>query len=387
MESRRRWHLPVLFGLGVAACITLTLVGGFASGLVTGGAAPLGLAEGSEITAVAMWPISAPAIAAGGLVLGAGMTGGWAVRRQRNLQRQLERLEEQLQQARAQVRSLERDCEALAADGERLDSSLADAIAQRDRTRQEALERQGALEAQLVQVQRRLAETSTTHSDDLKAIEADVAKTWDENDRLRQQVMELEQRNGDLELELASALENLEEVWRHGPDAAPETGAIADGGADPDGVDQYGSVTEAIAAADQDFGDILTIWDSARESAARSQFGRPTDVYLALAAIAQIGRDYFAASDRGEAMGAWRDAFRQYGIDFKPTEHQVTRSMYGSDRDFRHQGRKQRMLKHITLGRNNTVHTLQIYFDVDRDRRRIDIGYCGKHLRCYSWAS
>jgi regulator of replication initiation timing len=381
MEPRRRWHLPVLFGLGVAACITLTLVGGFASGLVTGGAAPLGLTQGSEITAAALWPMSAPAIAAGGLVLGAGMTGGWALRRQRTLQRQLERIEEQLQQARAQVRSLERDCEVLAADGQRLDSSLSDAIAQRERTRQEALERQGALEAQLAQMQRLLAESNTSHSDDLRAIEADVANTWDENDRLRRRLADLEQRNGDLELELASALENLEEVWRHAPEPQGETGT------DPDGGDQYGSVTEAIAAADQEFGDILTIWDSAKEAAARSQFGRPGDVYLALAAIAQIGRDYFAASDRGEAMGAWRDAFRQYGIDFKPTEHQVTRSMYGSDRDFRHQGRKQRMLKHITLGRNNTVHTLQIYFDVDRDNRRIDIGYCGKHLRCYSWAS
>lgn len=382
MESRRRWHLPVLFGLSVVACVVITVAGGVASGVMAGGGASLGFTGVSEGMTATVLPLSAPAIAGGGLALGAGMAGGWALRRQRNLQRQLERLEEQLQQARTQVRALERDCTALAADGERLDGALADAIAQRDRARQDAIERQGALEAQLAQVQRRLEETQTANSNDLKAIEADVAQTWDENDRLQRRVADLEQRNGDLELELASALANLEEVWRHAPD---DPGPLDEAAEDAAG--QYESVTAAIAAADEDFSDILTIWDSARESAARSQFGRPTDVYLALAAIAQIGRDYFTASDRGEAMGAWRDAFRQYGMDFKPTEHQVTRSMYGQDRDFRHQGRKQRMLKHVTLGRNNTVHTLQIYFEVDRENRRIDIGYCGKHLRCYSWGS
>lgn len=61
--------------------------------------------------------------------------------------------------------------------------------------------------------------------------------------------------------------------------------------------------------------------------------------------------------------------------------------MYGAERIFRHQGRKQQMLKHLTLGRNNVVHTLQIYFEIDRPNGKVTIGYCGKHLPCYRWAS
>lgn len=143
----------------------------------------------------------------------------------------------------------------------------------------------------------------------------------------------------------------------------------------------------AVETAEQQFGDVLEIWDSARSAAAESQFGRPSEVYQALRAIAEIGRASLLAKREGRSMGGWREGFRAYGLDFKPTEHQVTGSRYGSDRDFRHGGRKQRMFKHLTLGKNNAVHNLQIYFELDFETEKVAIGYCGKHLRSYGWAS
>ena len=391
MEPRRRRRLSALFGLGLAACVALTLVGGIASGLVAGtGATSFGFASGSD-AALAVPP---PAIAVGGLLVGLGAAGGFALRRQRQLQRQIDSIEDQLQQTRARATGLEQDCEGLAAEGQKLAATVRETLTEREQILAEARDREATLAAELEELRQQLAETQARNGRDLQAIEADVAETWDENERLQEELNRVRQHNEQLAVELDSARSNLENAWKYAsPDrdgAATPPDADSDDTAsdaiDDDG-QAVGSVLAALEAADAEFGDVLTIWDSALESAVESQFGRPGDVYQALAALAAIGRDYFEAADRGEAMGSWRDAFRQYGLDFKPTEHQVTRSMYGQDRDFRHQGRKQRMLKHVTLGRNNTVHTLQIYFEVDREARKLDIGYCGKHLRCYRWAS
>jgi len=222
---------------------------------------------------------------------------------------------------------------------------------------------------------------------DLEAIRADVEQTWDEQTALNTELAGLRDYVAELETELTTAQSNLASLLQYQP---PEDEAIApDSAISPAATAQpvFGSVLAAVETAEETFGDVLEIWDSAREAATESQFGRPGEVYAALAAIAQIGRDSLAAKREGRSMGGWREAFRVYGLDFKPTEHQVTGSRYASDRDFRHAGRKQRMFKHLTLGKNNAVHNLQIYFELDYDAGKVAIGYCGKHLRSYGWAS
>lgn len=222
---------------------------------------------------------------------------------------------------------------------------------------------------------------------DLEAIRTDVEQTWDEQAALNAELAGLRDYVAELETELTTAQSNLASLLQYQP---PEEEPIAPGAAVSPTVSAqptFETVLAAVETAEQTFGDVLEIWDSARVAATESQFGRPGEVYAALAAIAQIGRDSLAAKREGRSMGGWREAFRAHGLDFKPTEHQVTGSRYASDRDFRHAGRKQRMFKHLTLGKNNAVHNLQIYFELDYDAGKVAIGYCGKHLRSYGWAS
>jgi hypothetical protein len=342
---------------------------------------------------------------AGGAVLGVGTATVWARSRSRAqaLQQEVDRLQRQLQEQRTLAQQLAQERQILVDTQAELEQTWQQT---RQRDRQDlaqASQQIAALQSDLASAQAdlqahrdRLHQLQQTHTRDLQGIEADVAQTWDENAALRENITELQDYIHGLELEVSQLHTNLEQVWRHQDEAltasdaeavlAPDSDVSAEEGTAGDKT--FASVAAAVAAAAEDYADILCLWDSAIAAAAHvPHFGRPDDVYRALAVIATTGRRYFAALDADTPMGSWREAFREFGLEYKPTEHQITRTMYGSDRDFKHQGRKQRMLKHITLGRKNTVHTLQIYFEVNPETRKVDIGYCGKHLRCHTRTS
>lgn len=351
--------------------------------------------------------------AAGGVALGLGTATVWSRSRRRTLalRQEVDRLQRQLQEQRTRAEQLTQEQQILIETQATLERTWEEARQHDrqdlDRANQNISTLQSDLRSAQADLQAhrdRLQQLQQTHTRDLQGIEADVAQTWDENATLRQTITELQDYIQDLELEVSQLHTNLEQVWRHQDGIPPATDSGAVSAPHTDDLDNpeeaetaevqastdqaFANVATAVAAAAEDYPDILCIWDSAIAAAAHvPHFGRPDEVYRALAAIAATGRRYFAALDANTPMGSWREAFREFGLEYKPTEHQITRTMYGSDRDFKHQGRKQRMLKHVTLGRKNTVHTLQIYFEVNPETRKIDIGYCGKHLRCHTRTS
>ncbi len=347
--------------------------------------------------------------AAGGVALGLGTAATWSRSRNRApaLQQEVDRLQHQLQEQRLLAQQLAQERQILVDTQAKLEHAWQQSRQRDHQDLAQASQQIAALQSDLASAQAdlqthrdRLQQLQQNHTRDLQGIEADVAQTWDENVTLRQNITELQDYIQDLELEVNQLHTNLEQVWRHqdGTPATADADAIAapetcepeeNDAASADGcANKFANVAAAVTAAAQDYDDVLCLWDSAIAAAAHApHFGRPDEVYRALAAIATTGRRYFAALDANTPMGSWREAFREFGLEYKPTEHQITRTMYGSDRDFKHQGRKQRMLKHVTLGRKNTVHTLQIYFEVNPDTRKIDIGYCGKHLRCHTRTS
>ena len=142
------------------------------------------------------------------------------------------------------------------------------------------------------------------------------------------------------------------------------------------------SVHEALRLASERHGDILEIWDDAWRSAEASHFAGPTRVVDALRAIAEIGRDYFAALREGRSMGPLDQAFHQR-VPFKyaPTESQITMAMYGRERLFHHCGRSREIQRHLTLGGGGNC--LQLYFDFDDMNFKVVIAYCGPHLSHY----
>jgi hypothetical protein len=144
---------------------------------------------------------------------------------------------------------------------------------------------------------------------------------------------------------------------------------------------EFSRVVDVVLAAKEDFEDIFRVWDNAIETAELLTFKPWTRVYQAFKTLADIGRMYFLHTSVGLSMGPWENAFQERGFSnhYRATDSEATLNQFGNERVFYFQGEKRQMVKHLTLHRGN--HCLQIYFDINQELQKIDIGYCGRHLR------
>ena len=216
-------------------------------------------------------------------------------------------------------------------------------------------------------------------------LEGQLLDAWDERDRARREleeregsILELELRVADLEEENRDLKASFAQVQQHAGERAQQAlSGVKEVDADAR------SVREALDGAGQDFRDHLEVWRSAEESADKSSFARPSQVYQALLAIKEVAEAYFKSKAASQSMGSWEKAFSERTFKYAATESQNTMNMYGDERVFVHKGRKLQMLRHLTLGGGDRQNCLQIYFEVDEPRQRFVIGYCGMHLRYY----
>lgn len=192
-----------------------------------------------------------------------------------------------------------------------------------------------------------------------------------ERDEAKFRILELEDENRQLK-------ENIKAMSVHRPveTQAPVTQPS------PDQL-ELNSVRAALDAAGKNFAARLVIWSSADQSAEKSAFARPSEVYEALMAIHELADAQFKSKSAGKPVGPWESWFEKRGFKYAAKESQNTLNMYGSERDFSHDGEKRRMVRHLTLGGGDRNNCLQIYFDVDESSERFLIGYCGVHLPYY----
>jgi hypothetical protein len=221
---------------------------------------------------------------------------------------------------------------------------------------------------------------------DRAELEEQLLRAWDERDRVRR---ELEQREGRvIELELRVAeLEEETQALKASFGQIQQYEAERPGGATGAVMEvelEFRSVRQALERAGQEFRDFLEVWRSAEESAERSSFARPAQVYQALLAIKEVAETYFKSKAAARSMGPWDKLFEQKGFKYAAVEGLITMSMYGDDRVFVQRGRRLQMQRHLTLGGGDRRNCLQIYFEVDEPGRRFVIGYCGMHLPYYT---
>lgn|GEM_PF-3095891 len=149
---------------------------------------------------------------------------------------------------------------------------------------------------------------------------------------------------------------------------------------------QFDSVIHAVEFAEYLFGDVLEIWDSARQSAYQSNFIRPRDVYLNLQSLAWLGRDYFTRD--GELGQPIYEYLQQLNCTYSSRESDTVKNdpKLLSDRKFRHPGKPDKiMLEHLKVGTGRgTDKNLRIYFALNRETKKVEIGHCGNHLRLRS---
>lgn len=184
-----------------------------------------------------------------------------------------------------------------------------------------------------------------------------------ENDRLREKVERLEKR-------LEQAHENLEAVGRHAP-----TGSVQK--EDTIQKEEVTTPAEALQLAEEQHGEYIYVWKSARQAAKNAQYHQPEEIVDVLEAVSDLAEKY--ERQDGE-VGRWQEHFQERGIDFSYQESESTMNQHGEEREFHDGDQKETMESHVTIGQNHE-HCLQIFFaKPNGDDRRFRIGYCGEHL-------
>lgn len=155
---------------------------------------------------------------------------------------------------------------------------------------------------------------------------------------------------------------NLErDPKRAQPDAAPP---------------RFDSVAEAFEAARNAFSGPLVFTERAEDSAERSPFVRPGEVFEVFEAMHAIALDLRAGALDGIPL---EEAFEQRGHRKKPCS-KGTMKRY---RRFYHMafgGHEIDLSQHVTLGSRSQNTCLSIHWWHDVEGRRFVIGHCGKHL-------
>ncbi|MBF2099198.1 MAG: hypothetical protein IGQ88_12610 [Gloeomargaritaceae cyanobacterium C42_A2020_066] len=135
--------------------------------------------------------------------------------------------------------------------------------------------------------------------------------------------------------------------------------------------ESYGftSVSDALNAA-KEACLTLEIWDCAIDSAHTLNDYLPNRVYKSLLILNEVGQMYF----EGKVGTDLDEVFRNKGVTYSPRESEMTMSRYGYLRRFRNQGDSKYMYRHLKMGR------LRIHFEFDKESKKVQVAYCGKHL-------
>ena len=184
-----------------------------------------------------------------------------------------------------------------------------------------------------------------------------------ENERLNQEVESLDS-------ELDRAYENLRLIRRE----TRLNGATTVG--DTRSREEVESPIEAIAFAEERFGEQLYMWKSARKAASKCSYHDPEEIIEVFEAIADLAKRY--TKEDGN-VGPWSNHFAARGLKYAAQESESTMNHYESHRTFRDGEREEVMERHITIGQGHE-HCLQIFFTSTSEDDRFQVGYCGEHL-------
>lgn len=136
-------------------------------------------------------------------------------------------------------------------------------------------------------------------------------------------------------------------------------------------------VADAVRRAAEEFADVLEFLPSATDSAAVSPYQRPDRLYELLRALGELGREW-----RDGRLGrGWFHALRDRGFEYKDNISQTSAGKYGTEYTFVYDGRPLMFENHVTLGvSHNPQECLSVHWYRDETRKRIAVGWCGKHL-------
>ena len=143
------------------------------------------------------------------------------------------------------------------------------------------------------------------------------------------------------------------------------------------------SVAQALYRSEREFPERLVFWRSARESSEECQAKLGSRVYEAFSAMNDVANQYFRARSEKRSMGMdLGRAFRLKGFDYSSKESMTAMGgKLGTQRRFRNGPAEQLVMeRHLTLGGGDPVNCVRIHFEIDDERGKFIVGWCGAHL-------
>lgn len=137
------------------------------------------------------------------------------------------------------------------------------------------------------------------------------------------------------------------------------------------------SPEQCLEFAEQVLGDKIIILDTAKKSAQNAaDYNNP---HILLDALWKLGNNFLPAYLEGgdnKTKAIFGSAYRA-----KESEQTMNSPQCKNARTFSYQGKEVTMWQHLGWGKaNNTRESLRLYFEVDKDDKKIIIGHCGAHL-------
>jgi predicted nucleic acid-binding Zn-ribbon protein len=201
---------------------------------------------------------------------------------------------------------------------------------------------------------------------------------WLQQEKLEYNLGQLQDEKIRLEDELGDAYNNIDALSRQFHTSTPSQNTPSQ---ELQPERNFQNILAALKAAEKEFEDILIVWNNAKHKAKGFKLGDPQlsqSTYKALAAVAELGHKYFQSLQEGTSIGNWKDFFNKKGFSYSSHESKATLNKYGKHRISLNGQKNQKMVKHITIPQGDKC--IQIYFEPNKESRRIDIGYCAEHL-------
>ncbi len=197
----------------------------------------------------------------------------------------------------------------------------------------------------------------------------ELERAWDQIKQLEQEKNETRNQIA----ELTRELEAQKEAWQGYRGQRPGA-PVVDA---PPPRAPVRTVVEAAERASADFGQTLSFLPDALESARQSPYRDPDKVYSLFKALDELTRLWQA---RGSIGTGWHDALKPKGFDYAEFISPTAKGKYGEEYTFRYEGQPVLFEHHVTLGARSADTCISIHWHRDEARKRLIIGWCGKHL-------
>ncbi|HZZ79967.1 MAG TPA: hypothetical protein VFE62_15720 [Gemmataceae bacterium] len=206
--------------------------------------------------------------------------------------------------------------------------------------------------------------------DEAGQILTELERAWEEIEQLK---VDRDEARSQVS-ELSRELEMQREAWQAFKGPRGPGGEVA---APPAPRAPVSSVAEAVNRAAADFVSTIVFLPSAIESAKESPYRWPDRVYSLFQALDELTRKW---QQSGSIGSGWHAALKPKGFDYSEFISPTAKGKFGDEYTFQFEGKSVMCEHHVTIGARSADTCISIHWYRDEPKKRLIIGWCGRHL-------